>query len=71
MAKHTMTSGFTNSNDPLTVEAKKRTRVRMDKFRAAVAIDRILAQIPDADRAAVLEFVRTPMRPELPGVGNA
>jgi hypothetical protein len=52
-------------------DQKKRTRLPMDKFRAAQAIDRILAQIPPEQRLAVLEFVRVPMAPELPGVGNA
>jgi hypothetical protein len=50
---------------------KKRTRLPMDKFRAAYAIDRILSLIPEADRATVLEFVRTPRQVTLPGVGNA
>jgi len=52
-------------------EPKKRTRIPMDKFRAAVAIDRILAQIPPEQRLAVLEFVKVPQQAELPGMGNA
>lgn len=52
-------------------ETKKRTRLPMDKFRAAYAIDRILAQIPVDERAIVLEFVKVPRQTELPGVGNA
>ncbi len=49
----------------------KRTRLPMDKFRAAYAIDRILSLLPESDRATVLEFVRTPRQVSLPGVGNA
>jgi len=53
-------------------EPKKRTRIPMDKFRAAVAIDRILAQIPPEQRLAVLEFVRQPVQLMLSGTtGNA
>jgi hypothetical protein len=56
---------------PIKTEPKKRTRIPMDKFRAAVAIDRILARIPAEQRLAVLEFVKVPQQAELPGMGNA
>lgn len=56
----------------ITKNEPKTTRVRlpMDKFKAAAAIDRILAQIPVEQRNAVLDFVKVPAQAELP-LGNA
>lgn len=49
----------------------KRTRLPMDRFRAAYAIDKILSQLPEADRAGILAFVSTPRQTTIPGAGNA
>lgn len=44
-----------------------RTRLPMDKFKAAYAIDRILGQLPPEDRLVVLEFVKVPRQTAITG----
>jgi len=60
------------STDAETTEATPKRRFRpMNKFIAAERISRILDEIPFAERALVLDFVRHPRQPELPIVGSA
>jgi len=62
----------TTADDNEATEGKPKRRFRpMNKFIAAERISRILDEIPFAERSLVLDFVRHPRQPELPGTGIA